>query len=116
MIVINDNVDIGIDTILHETIHSVTIIGEGVKIGSYCDIGHNNIIGMHTVIETGVVTGYSVSIRTNCWIGPRCLIKNGVTIGSDVMLEEGSVVRENIIISGIYGGNPAKLIKAQKKE
>ena len=102
-------------------------IGENVIIGPYTSIGDNCVIKngakiFSTSIYSGVVIGKETtvsgsildinttigddcSIEHNTVVGPRCVLRSGITIHSgvriwpDVIVEEGAVVKENVLNS-----------------
>ena len=100
-------------------IQSHSFICSYVKIGMNCFVGH----GVKFVNDTfsqgspakgdktkwkEVIVGNDVSIGSNATILP-------VSICDDVVIGAGSVVTKNIEVSGIYAGNPAKLIRVLGK-
>ncbi|MGR5372467.1 acyltransferase [Photobacterium damselae] len=111
-------------------------LGDNVFIGSNCvivaydekvEIGDNTLIGASTKIisrthrydfskdlyinEQGYINK-AVNVGANVWIGFNCVILSGVTICNDSVIAAGSVVTKNITTPGVYGGVPAKFIKA----
>lgn len=114
--------DVGYDcTIIH------------TKIGSFCSLGANIVIGgaSHTIdwVSTSPVFNENLDhltykfshhkfdlknqtfIGNDVWIGNSVLIKSNVTIGDGVVIGMGSVVTKDIPPYEIWAGNPAKLIK-----
>lgn len=95
-------------------IQSHTFICELVSIGNDCFIGHgvmfiNDLFkkggparGDKTLWKASAI-GNNVSIGSNATILP-------VTICDNVVIGAGAVVTKDIAISGVYAGNPAKLI------
>jgi maltose O-acetyltransferase len=65
---------------------------------------------------TGVESGKPVTIEEDVWIGGRAVIVPGVTIGKGAIIAAGSVVTKDVPPMTIYGGNPAKFIKAVSAE
>lgn len=96
-------------------IQSHSFICELVEIGNYCFIGHG-VMFINDLFESGspangdkskwrpTKIGNNVSIGSNATILP-------VNICENVVIGAGAVVTKDIIISGIYVGNPAKLIR-----
>jgi len=99
----------------HCKIQSHAFICELVTIGNYCFISHGAMF-INDLFVTGgpaggdksqwktTQLGHHVSIGTNATILP-------VSICPHVVIGAGSVVTKDITQSGIYAGNPAKLIK-----
>jgi acetyltransferase-like isoleucine patch superfamily enzyme len=104
------------------------------KIGKYCSIGPNVVIGYgdhpldkistspniylneslftDTEIENFLEPHFKqVNIKNDVWIGANVYIKNGVTIGNGAVIASGSVVIKNVLDYEIVGGIPAKLIR-----
>lgn len=53
-----------------------------------------------------------IHIKKNAWIGGNSVINQGVTIGERAVIAAGSVVNCDVPDDCLYGGVPAKLIKA----
>lgn len=99
-------------------IQSHTFICELVTIGNQCFIAHG-VMFINDLFESGgpamgdktkwksTKIGNKVSIGSNATILP-------VEICDDVVIGAGAVVTKNITQSGVYAGNPAKLIKKLK--
>jgi len=108
---IQKNVIIGSRT----KIQSHSFICELVTIGSDCFVGHG-VMFINDLFTNGgpargdkslwkrTIVGNNVSIGSNATILP-------VNICDDVVIGAGSVVTKDIIHSGVYLGNPAKLYK-----
>ena len=96
-------------------IQSHTFVCELVTIGSDCFIGHG-VMFINDVFDEGgpangnkrlwkeTNIGSKVSIGSNATILP-------VNICDQVIIGAGSVVTKDILVSGVYAGNPAKKIK-----
>ena len=104
-------------TIGHRTrIQSHSFICELVTIGEDCFIGHG-VMFINDSFSAGgpargdrsrwlkTTLGDQVSIGSNATIMP-------VSICSKVVIGAGAVVTKNITKSGVYAGNPAKLIRS----
>ena len=119
-------------------IYGETVIGEGTKIGAFCDIG-NCTIGMNcsiqtmvsiprgTVIEDNVFLGPQVQIcndkyppsdevrgviiKDNASIGGNATILPGITIGKGATVGAGSVVTKDVPDGETWCGNPARRMK-----
>ncbi|MHA3080190.1 CatB-related O-acetyltransferase [Acinetobacter sp. ANC 3791] len=104
-----------------------------VKIGKFCCISDNVIIGgathpLHFVSISSVFLSHKDSsqiklgnlnylpqeftyIGHDVWIGNRVSIKSGINIGTGAVIGMGSVVTKNVPDYAIVAGNPAKIIK-----
>ena len=108
---VQSNVIIGSRT----KVQSHSFICEYVTVGDDCFIGHG-VMFINDIFSSGgpargnktlwkkTNIGNFVSIGSNATILP-------VSICSNVVIGAGSVVTKNITESGIYAGNPAKLIR-----
>ncbi len=96
-------------------VQSHTFICELVTIGNDCFIGHGVMFINDLFIGGGpaggdklkwksTIIGNNVSIGSNATILP-------IEICDNVVIGAGAVVTKNIIIAGVYAGNPAKKIK-----
>lgn len=96
-------------------IQSHSFICELVKIGDNCFIGHgvmfiNDLFSNGSPANgdktkwKGTTIGNKVSIGSNSTILP-------VKICDNVVVGAGSVVTKDLLVSGIYAGNPAKFIR-----
>lgn len=96
-------------------IQSHAFVCELVTIGNDCVISHG-VMFINDLFQTGgpakgnkalwksTHIGNNVSIGTNSTILP-------VNICDNVVIGAGSVITKNITVSGIYSGNPAKLMR-----
>ncbi len=93
---------------------------EKVVIGNKCMFGPGTIISdndSHRVVKDYALrhtkaVSKPITIENNVWVGMNCLILKGVTLGENSIIAAGSVVTKSVPANAIYGGNPAKLIKA----
>ncbi len=97
-------------------VQSHTFICELVTIGNDCFIGHG-VMFINDLFSGGrpargdkskwksTKIGNNVSLGSNATILP-------IEICDNVVIGAGAVVTKNIIQSGVYAGNPAKLIKS----
>tara|TARA_Y100001958_G_C21229119_1_gene554660 strand:+ start:289 stop:894 length:606 start_codon:yes stop_codon:yes gene_type:complete len=103
------------------------------RIGSFCSIANNVIIGggMHPINWVGTSPVFyegrdsvkakfskhkrekikKTIIGHDVWIGQNAIIKQGIKIGTGSIIGMGSIVTKDIPPYSIYGGNPAKLIR-----
>ena len=103
-----------------------------VHIGDHCFFGPNVSIltALHSLVgeerrfyfnkEKGHTTdreyGKPITIGNDCWFGGSVTILPGVTIHDNVVVGAGSVVTKDLESGYIYVGNPAKKLRAIKKE
>lgn len=96
-------------------IQSHSFICEFVTIGNNCFIGHGVMFINDTFSNGGPANGdktlwKATKIGNNVSIGSNSTILP-VSICDNVVIGAGAVVTKNIDKSGIYAGNPAKLIR-----
>jgi len=112
-IAIGNNSGIGINAIIPPDLK----IGNDVMMGPDCIIYAAN----HKFSDVNIPMnkqGHSpnqlTTIGNDVWIGGRVIILPGKSIGDGVIIGAGSIVTKDLDSYGIYGGNPAKLIKKRK--
>ncbi len=95
-------------------ISSHSFICELVTIGQKCFIGHG-VMFTNDLFKNGKLGGskdkwFKTNIGNNVLIGSNSTILP-VNICDNAVIGAGSVVTKDILISGTYAGNPAKLIR-----
>jgi UDP-3-O-[3-hydroxymyristoyl] glucosamine N-acyltransferase len=110
-VVIEDDVWIGANASITRGVLTDTIIGQGTKIGAYCNIGHQTTIGKHCLIIVNTVTGGSCRIGDYTQTSLGVCIRDRVTIGSHTIIGMGAVVTKDIGDGWVAYGIPAKEIR-----
>ncbi len=98
-------------------------LGEGAWLHNQdkLTIGADSVISQQSFITTGshdskrtmeLVTR-PVVIGRGVWVTSRCIVLAGVEIGDNAILTPGSVAHRSLPGGGVYGGNPAKLLRAR---
>lgn len=95
-------------------IQSHTFVCEGVSIGSQCFVGHG-VMFINDLLLGGPAMGdktkwKKTEIGNNVSIGSNSTILP-VNICNNVIIGAGSVVTKDIQESGVYFGNPARLVR-----
>jgi maltose O-acetyltransferase len=114
---IRNNVLIGRNTVI--LAHGGVEIGEKTMISPNCLIvASNHICSLNNIdFQDQGFTKQKIKIGRNVWIGGGSKILGGTTINDNVVIAAGSVVSEITLDSGfIYGGIPAKKIRALKEK
>jgi acetyltransferase-like isoleucine patch superfamily enzyme len=96
-------------------VQSHSFICEGVTIGDDCFIGHGVMFINDSFVNGGPARGdrslwKETTIGNNVSIGSNASILP-VSICDHVVIGAGAVVTKNITQSGVYAGNPARLIR-----
>ena len=105
---IGDNVWLGERTVLHNIEH--------IYIGSNTALGHEVFItsGGHDVrSRLFSYKNQEVHVGDQVWIGSRATILAGVQIGQGTVVAAGSVVTKPTEAWSIYGGVPARKLRAR---
>ncbi|MFT3949344.1 MAG: acyltransferase [Agriterribacter sp.] len=114
-ILIGDNVGMSSTAIVA---HISVIIGNNVKIGGGVCIYDTDFHALDAKTRTNKNTDKEqankqpVIIEDNAFIGAHSTILKGVTIGRNAIIGACSVVTKSVPANEIWGGNPAKFIKA----
>lgn len=115
----NGTLNIGENTVINAytiiaCLEKVTI-GKNVAIAPYVyilDVDHV----FKDVEQLISLQGYEVAevnIGNDVWIGTNTIITKGVTIGHGTVIAANSVVTKDVPDYSLYGGSPAKFIKAR---
>lgn len=109
---IKNGVDIGANTCIDRGTIDDTYIGNNVKIGNMCHIGHNVIIKENSWIGTGSFLAGSSNIKENCKINLCSVIRDNVIIGKNTIIAMGSVVTRDFSCEGkLIMGIPARIVE-----
>ena len=107
-VILEDDVNIGANTVVDCATMNSTIIRKGVKLDNLIQIAHNVEIGANTVIAAQAGVSGSSKIGENCAIGGQAGISGHVTIANRVRLAAKSGVMNSIKDEGgDYIGAPA---------
>lgn len=112
-VVIEDAVEIGVNSTVDRAALGVTLIGEGTKIDNMVHIGHNCRIGRHVVIaaQTGLSGGVIVEdyaiIGGQVGIGDKARIETRAILGSGCGILTSKIVRSGEVV----WGTPARPLK-----
>jgi acetyltransferase-like isoleucine patch superfamily enzyme len=101
-------------------VQSHAFICDLVTIGEDCFVGHG-VVFINDLFQEGGPAGgdrtkyKSTKIGNSVSIGSNATIL-AVTIADHTVIGAGSVVTKDILVAGIYAGNPAKLIRTIPKK
>ncbi len=107
---IEDNVEIGSNTVINRSVLENTVVGKGTKIDSLVYIAHNVKIGANNIITANVTLAGGVSTGDNVWIGPSSSVLEGCHIGENAYIGMGTVVIRSVEVSTKVVGVPARII------
>lgn len=104
-VIIEDNVEIGANTVVDRATMGSTIIRKGVKLDNLIQVAHNVEVGENTVIAAQSGIAGSSKIGKNCMFGGQTGIAGHITVADGVQLAaqtgvQGSVKREKSILMG----------------
>ena len=85
-VVIENNVEIGANTVIDRAVMDSTIIREGVKLDNLIQIAHNVEIGKHTVIASQSGVSGSTKVGENCVFGGQVGLAGHLKIGNEVKI------------------------------
>jgi len=109
-VIIEDNVEIGSNTVINRSVLGNTLVGKGTKIDSLVYIAHNVKIGANNIITANVTLAGGVSTGNNVWIGPSSSVLEGCHIGENVYIGMGTVVIRSVEAFTKVVGVPARII------
>lgn len=109
-VLIEDNVEIGSNTVIDRSVLGNTVVGRGTKIDSLVYIAHNVKTGANNIIAANVTLAGGVSTEDNVWIGPSSSVLEGCHIGQDAYIGMGTVVIRSVEASTKVVGVPARII------
>lgn len=107
-IIIEDNVQIGANTVIARAAIDNTIIGKGSKIDNCCFISHNVVIGENVFVVGETIMMGSSKAENNAYISGNSTIRNQVSIGENAFVGMGAVVTRNVEKNVTVKGNPAR--------
>jgi UDP-3-O-[3-hydroxymyristoyl] glucosamine N-acyltransferase len=110
-VIIEDDVEIGANSVIDRATIGATRIGARAKIGPGCIVAHNSSIGQDALLIGAVQMGGSTSIGDRSTIWGQVGIAGHLEIGADATVTAQSGVSKDLPASGVYGGSPARLMR-----
>ncbi len=109
-VIIEDDVEIGANTVIDRATLGATQIGKGSKIDNLVQVAHsvklgaNNILCAFTGIAGSSTTGSNVIFAANVGVSDHVTIEDGVTLGA----RTGVAPHKTLKANQVYLGNPAR--------
>jgi UDP-3-O-[3-hydroxymyristoyl] glucosamine N-acyltransferase len=114
-VVIEDNVEIGANTVIDRATLGRTVIKKGVKLDNLIQIAHNVEIGENSVIAGLSGVSGSTKIGKNSMFGGQVGIAGHLKLSDGVMAAAQSGITKNPGEGTIVGGTPAREIHEWRK-
>ena len=107
IVILEDDVEIGVSCGIERGTLSDTIIGMGTKLGDLITIGHGAIIGRHCLFVAQIGVAGSTTIGNYCVIGGQVGIVGHINIGNNVTIGAQAGVINDIPDNKVVIGAPA---------
>lgn len=107
IVAIEDDVEIGANTVIDRAALEATIIRRGTKIDNLVQVAHNCVIGENCMIVSQVGISGSTRLGNNVTLGGQVGIAGHLTIGDNVMIAAQSGVPGNVPAGQVLSGSPA---------
>lgn len=107
-VVLEDDVQVGANSVIARGAIDDTIIARGSKVDSCCYISHNVLLGEDTFVVGESILFGSVTTGARVMISGNATIRNGLHIGEDSFIGMGSTVVRPVEPGSVVKGNPAK--------
>lgn len=106
-VIIENNVEVGANTVIDRAVMGSTIIHEGVKLDNLIQIAHNVEIGKHSAIAAQAGISGSTKIGEKCVFGGQVGLAGHLKIGDNVKLGAQSGIMKNLKDGAEIIGSPA---------
>ncbi len=93
-------------------VNAYAVLDEGCIVNSGAVVEHDCRLGRYVHICPQSALAGEVVVGDRSWIGLGAVVKQGISINADVLLGVGTVVVKNIVASGVYVGNPCRLLRS----
>lgn len=110
-VVIGDDVEVGSNSCIDAGTIRATQVGEGTKIDSLVQVGHNVIVGAHCLLCAQAGVAGSTVIGDRVIVGGKAGVADNLKIGDDVVLGGGSIVLSHVPAGRVMMGYPATKIQ-----
>lgn len=115
-VIIENDVEIGANTVIDRATMGSTIIRNGVKLDNLIQIAHNVEIGNHTVIAAQTGVSGSTKIGKNAVLGGQVGVVGHISIANGTKIQAQSGVNRSIAEEGKkWSGSPAAPYSSQMR-
>lgn len=115
-IMIEDDVQIGANTVIARGAIDDTILRKGCKIDNQTFVSHNVTVGEESFIVGETLLFGSSSIGRNAQVSGGCVIGNYVHVGDWALVGMGSAVTKDVPPECVVYGSPAKWVRKRFEE
>ncbi len=106
-VVIEDDVEIGANTVIDRATLGETRIGRGTKIDNLVQVAHNVVIGPHSILVAQVGIAGSAEIGSGVMIGGQAGIVGHIAIGDGARIGAQAGVAQGVEPGAVVSGSPA---------
>ena len=99
-VIIEDDVQIGVSSVIDRGITGSTFIGKGTKLGNFVEIAHDVYIGSYCGLCAQVAISGYVKIGDYCEFWGKSGVANRIIIAKNTTVLASSVVTKNILTEG----------------
>lgn len=112
---IDNDVEIGANTVIDRARFGRTWIGEGTKIDNLVQIAHNVVIGKHSVVVSQVGISGSTRIGNYVTLAGQAGLTGHIEIGDHTIVAAQSGVSKSVPSKQVLWGTPAVDLREQKE-
>ncbi len=106
-VIIEDNVEIGANTVVDRATMGSTIIRKGVKLDNLIQVAHNVEIGENTVVAAQTGISGSAKVGSNVILGGQVGVVGHITIANGTQIQAQSGINKSIKEENMkWGGTP----------
>lgn len=115
-VVIEDDVEIGVNCTIDRGVTSSTVIGKGSKLDNQIQIGHDTTLGENCLIASQVGIAGCCTIGNNVVFWGQSACTSGIEIGDNAVISAKSGVSKSLKGGKLYMGMPAEEGKTAYKK
>lgn len=107
-VILEDDVEIGANTVIDRATMGSTVIRKGVKLDNLIQIAHNVEIGKNTVMAAQSGVAGSTKLGSNCQVGGQAGLVGHISVGDRTLIQAQSGMTKSIKKEGTkWYGSPA---------